>query len=42
MNTPIGQTGYPSFDAFLDARAAGDGSRHTLVGYQLDLVGFAR
>ncbi len=42
MNATIGQTGYPTIDAFLNARASGDGSRHTLVGYQLDLVGFAR
>ena len=42
MNTIIGPTGYPSIDGFLDARASGDGSRHTLTSYRHDLVGFAR
>lgn len=42
MKTSIGPTGYPTIDAFLDVRAAGDGSRHTLVSYRHDLVGFAR
>lgn len=42
MNTTIGPTDYPTIDAFLDARAAGDGSRHTLTSYRHDLVGFAR
>ncbi|HEX5501815.1 MAG TPA: tyrosine-type recombinase/integrase [Thermomicrobiales bacterium] len=42
MSDTIGPTGYPTIDAFLDARAAGDGSRHTLAGYRHDLVGFAR
>src|SRR5437763_6070381 len=42
MNATIGSTDYPSIDAFLDARASGDGSRHTLASYRHDLVGFAR
>jgi integrase/recombinase XerC len=42
MKTSIGPTGFPTIDAFLDARAAGDGSRHTLASYRHDLVGFAR
>ncbi len=33
---------YPSIDAFLDARAAGDGSRHPLTSDRHDLIGFAR
>jgi len=42
MNTTIGPTDHPTIDAFLDARASGDGSRHTLTSYRHDLVGFAR
>ena len=42
MNATIGPTDYPSIDAFLDARASGDGSRHTLTSYRHDLIGFAR
>jgi integrase/recombinase XerC len=42
MRTTIGPTDYPTIDAFLDARAADDGSRHTLTSYRHDLVGFAR
>ena len=42
MRSTIGPTGYPTIDAFLDLRAAGDGSRHTLASYRHDLVGFAR
>ena len=42
MNGAIGQTAHASIDAFLDALAAGDASRHTLASYRLDLVGFAR
>jgi len=42
MNAIIGPTDYPSIDAFLDARASGDGSRHTLTSYRHDLIGFAR
>ena len=42
MNAAIGPTNYPSIDAFLDARASGDGSRHTLTSYRHDLIGFAR
>ncbi len=42
MRHTIGPTDYPSIDAFLDARAAGEGSRHTLTSYRHDLVGFAR
>ncbi len=42
MNATIGPTNYPSIDAFLDARASGDGSRHTLTSYRHDLIGFAR
>ncbi len=42
MRTTIGPTGHPTIDAFLDARVAGDGSRHTLTSYRHDLVGFAR
>jgi len=41
VNNASGPTGDPSIDAFLDARAAGDGSRHTLASYRHDLVGFA-
>jgi integrase/recombinase XerC len=42
MRSAIGPTGYPTIDAFLVARRAGDGSRHTLTSYRHDLVGFAR
>ena len=42
MKTTIGPTGYSTIDAFLDYRAAGDGSRYTLASYRHDLVGFAR
>ncbi len=42
MKTTIGPTTYPTIDAFLDLRASGDGSRHTLTSYRHDLVGFAR
>ncbi len=42
MRTTLGHTDYPTIDAFLDARAAADGSRHTLTSYRHDLVGFAR
>ncbi|MDQ6832961.1 MAG: phage integrase N-terminal SAM-like domain-containing protein, partial [Chloroflexota bacterium] len=38
----IGHTDHPTIDAFLDTRATGDGSRHTLTSYRHDLVGFAR
>jgi integrase/recombinase XerD len=41
MRTTTEPTDYPTIDAFLDARAAGDGSRHTLTSYRHDLVGFA-
>jgi site-specific recombinase XerD len=42
MKSAVGPTAHPSIDAFLDARAAGDSSRHTLTSYRHDLVGFAR
>jgi site-specific recombinase XerD len=42
MNGAMGQTAHASIDAFLDALAARDASRHTLASYRLDLVGFAR
>lgn len=42
MRTTTGPTDYPTIDAFLDARAASEGSRHTLTSYRYDLVGFAR
>jgi site-specific recombinase XerD len=42
MNSTIGLTGYASIDAFLETLAAGEGSRHTLASYRLDVVGFAR
>ena len=38
----MGPTGDTSSDAFLAARAVGEGSPYTLASYRLDLVGFAR
>ena len=40
--TTSNPTTYLTIDAFLDSRASGEGSRHTLTSYRHDLVGFAR